>query len=209
MDLRVRPERKLAPKHWCFWTVVLEKTLESLLDCREIQPVNPKGNQSQIFIGRTDAEAKAPVLKPPDVKNWLIGKDPDAGQDWRWEEKGTTKDEMVGWHYWLNGPEFEKAPGVGDGQRSRTCYSPWGHKESDMTEQLDWTELVLASIDTLHLPPYSCWTTVFPPFAALETAEITCWVWYFKGNEEAGGFRMSNWETQRNDGLGVEDSCLF
>ena len=91
------------PKNWCFWTVVLENTLESPLDCDEIKPVNPKGNQSWIFIGRTDAEAEIPTLWSPDAKNWLIGKDPDAGEDWRWEEKGTTEDEMVGWHHRLNG----------------------------------------------------------------------------------------------------------
>ena len=96
-----------APKSWCFWTVVLEKTLESSLDCKEIKPVNPKGNQSWIFIWRTDPEAETPALWPPNVKNWLIWKDPDAGNDWRWEEAGTTEDEMVGWHHWLNGHEFE------------------------------------------------------------------------------------------------------
>ena len=96
-----------APKNWCFWTVVLEKTFESPLDCKEIKVVNPKGNQSWIFIGRTDAEAKAPILWPPDAKNWLIWKDPDAGKDWGQEEKGTTGDEMVGWHHWLNGHEFQ------------------------------------------------------------------------------------------------------
>ena len=95
------------PKNLCFWTVVFEKTLESSLDCKKIKPVHPKGNQSWIFIGRTDAEAETPNLWPPDVKKWLIGKDPDAGKDWRWEEKGTTEDEMVGWHHWLNGHEFQ------------------------------------------------------------------------------------------------------
>ena len=99
--------KKTAPKNWCFWTVVLEKTLESPLNCKEIQPVHPKGNQSWIFIGRTDVEAETPILWPPDAKNWLISKDPDVGKDWRWEEKGTTEDEMVGWHHWLNGHEFE------------------------------------------------------------------------------------------------------
>ena len=108
-------EESWAPKNWCFWTVVLEKTLESPLDCKEIQPVHPKGNQSWIFTGRTDAEAETPILWPPDVKNWLIGKDPDAKKDWSQEEKGMTEDEMVGWHHWLNGREFEQAPGVGDG----------------------------------------------------------------------------------------------
>ena len=117
---------------------MLEKTLESPLDCKEIKPVNPKGNQSWIFIRRTDAEAETPILWLPDAKNWLIGKDPDAGKDWRQEEKGMMEDEMVGWHHWLDGHEFEQAPGVGDGQGSLACCSPWDHKESDMTERLNW-----------------------------------------------------------------------
>ena len=100
-------EESWVPKNWCFGTVVLEKTLESPLDCKEIQPVHPKGDQSWVFIGRTDAEAETAILCLPDVKNWLFGKDPDAGKDWRWEEKGATEDEMVGWHHWLNGHEFE------------------------------------------------------------------------------------------------------
>ena len=95
------------PKNWCFWTVALEKTFESPLDCKEIQPVHPKGDQSWVLIGRTDVEAETPILWPPDVKNWLIGKDPDAGKDWRWKEKGPTEDEIVGWHHWLNGYESE------------------------------------------------------------------------------------------------------
>ena len=130
-----------APKNWYFWTVVLEKTLEGPLDCKEIQPVNPKGNQSWIFIGRTDAEAETSVLWPPDEKNWLTGKDPDAGKDWRKEEKGTTENEMVGWHHQLDGHKFEQAPEVGDGQGSLACCSPWDCKELDMIEQLNWTEL--------------------------------------------------------------------
>ena len=129
-----------APKNWCFWTVVLEKTLESLLNCKEIQPVHPKGNRSWLFTGRTDAEAETPILWPSDAKNWLNGKDPDAGKDWRQEEKGTIEDEMVGWHHWLDGHEFEQALGVGDGQGGLACCSPWGHKESDTTEWLYWTE---------------------------------------------------------------------
>ena len=124
-------------KSWCFWTAVLERTHESPLDCKEIQPVHTKGNQSWIFIGRTDAKAKAPILWPPDVKNWLIGKDPDAGQDWR-QEKGTKENERVGWHHQLNGHAFEQAPGVGDGQGSLVCCSPWVAKRwtrlSDSTE---------------------------------------------------------------------------
>ena len=114
-------------------TVVLEKTLESPLDCKEIKPVNRKGNQFWIFIGRTDAEAEAPILWPPDVKSRLTGKDPDAGKDWRWEEKGMTEDKMVGWHHRINGHEFEQALGDGEGQGSLACCSPW---ESDTTEQL-------------------------------------------------------------------------
>ena len=129
-----------ALKNWCFWAVVLEKTLESPLDCKEIQLVRPKGNQSWIFIGRTDAEAEALILWLPDAKNWLTGKDPDAGIDWRQEEKGMTEDEIVGWHHWLDGREFEQAPGVSDGQESLVCCSPWGCKESDLTEWLNWTD---------------------------------------------------------------------
>jgi len=131
------------PKNWCFWTMVLEKILESPLDCREIQPVSPQGNQLWIFIGRTDAKAEVPILWPPDVKNGLIGKDPDAGKDWRQEEKGVTEDEMVGWHHVLDGHEFEQAPGVGDGQGSLACFILWGCKEWDMTEWLNWTETSL------------------------------------------------------------------
>ena len=121
----------------CFWTVVLKKIVESPLDCK-IKPVNPKGNQPWIFIGRTHAKAETPILWPPDVKSQLFGKDLDAGKDWRQEEKGTTEDEMVGWHHQFNGQEFEQALGVGDGQGSLVCCSPWGFKESDTTEQLRW-----------------------------------------------------------------------
>ena len=114
---------------------VLEKILESPFDCKEIQPVHPKGNQSWIFIGRTDAEG--PILWPPDMKNWLLGDDPDAGKDWRQEEKGMTEDEMVEWHHQLDGHEFKLTPGVGDGQRILACCSPWDHQESDSTEWLN------------------------------------------------------------------------
>ena len=132
-----RPQKK-----WCFWTVVLEKTLESPLTCKEIKPVNPKRNESWIFIGRTDAEAGAPIVWSTDAKNWHLNKDPDSGKDWRQEEKGTTEDEMVGWHHWLNGQEFKQALGVDDGQGSLACCSPWGHKESDMAKQLNWTDWI-------------------------------------------------------------------
>ena len=123
------------PKNWCFWTVVLEKTLESPLDCKEIKPVSPKGDQSWIFIVGTDVGAETSILRPPDVKSWLIGKDPDAGKDWGQEEKGTTEDEMVRWHHWLNGHGFGWTLGVGDGQGGLACCGSWGHKESDTTEQ--------------------------------------------------------------------------
>ena len=128
-----------APKNWCFWTVVLEKTLESHLDSKEIQPVHPKGNQSWVLIGRTQAEAETPILWPPDVKNWLIGEDPDAGKDWRQEAKGTTEHDIVGYHHQLNGHDFGQALGVGDGQGGLACCSPWGLKDSDMTAWLNWT----------------------------------------------------------------------
>ena len=129
-------EESWAPKNWCFWTVVLEKTLERPLDCKKIQPVHPKGDQSWVFIGRTDVEAETPILWPRHAKSWLIGKDPEAGKDWGQEEKGTTEDEMTGWHRWLDGRESEWTPGVGDGQeawraaihgvaKSRTWLSDW------------------------------------------------------------------------------------
>ena len=130
-----------APKNWCFWTVLLEKTLESPLDCKEIQPVHPKGDQCWAFIGRTDVEAETPILWPLDVKNWFIWKDPDAGEDWRREEKGMTEDEMIEWHHWLSEREFEWTPGVGDRQAGLVCCSSWGHKELDTTERLNCTEL--------------------------------------------------------------------
>ena len=194
MGVRLDYKESWAPKNWCFWTMVLEKTLESPLDSKEIQPVHPKGNQSWVFTGRTDAETVTPVLWLPDTKNWcfqivlgktpespldckeikpvnpignqpwifigrtdaraeapipwspnvkiwLIGKDPDAGEDWRQEEKGMTEDEMVWWHHQLGGHEFEQASGVGDGQGSLACCSPWDHKELYTTEKLKWTEL--------------------------------------------------------------------
>ena len=130
-----------APKNWCFWTVVLEKTLESPLDCKEIQPVHPKGDQFWVFIGRADVVAETPILWPPDAESWLIWKDPEAGKDWRWEEKGTTEDEMAGWHHWLSGHGFGWTLGVGDGQEGLACCGSWSHKELDRTERLYWTEL--------------------------------------------------------------------
>ena len=148
-----------ALKKWYFWTVVLEKTLESLLDCKEIQRVHPKGDQSWVFIGRTDVEAETPILWPPDAKSWLIGKDLDAGKDWGQEEKGTTEDEMVGWRHWLNGHGFGWTLGVGDGQGGLVCCDSWGHKESDMTEQLNWTDHSLCMSFGSHM--YVLWVGAY------------------------------------------------
>ena len=134
-----------AQKNWCFWTVVLEKTLESPLDCEEIQPVHPKGDQSWVFIGRTDVDAETPILWPPDVNSWLIWKDPDAGKDWGQEEKGMTEDEMVEWHHRLNGHGFGWTLGVGDGQGGLACCGSRGCKELDTTERLNWRSLIIST----------------------------------------------------------------
>ena len=133
-------EESQAPKNWCFWTVVLEKTLESPLDCKEIQPIHPKGNQSWILIGRTDAEAETLKLWPPGGKTWLIWKDPNVGEDWSREEKGVTEDEMVGWHHWLNGHGFGWTLEVSDGQGGLPCYNSQGRKElgHDWVTKLNW-----------------------------------------------------------------------
>ena len=139
-------EESSAPTNWCFQTVVLEKTLESPLDWKEIQPVHSKGDQSWVFFARNDAKAETPVLWPPDVKIWLIWKDPDTGKDWGQEEKGTREDEIIGWHHRLNGHGFGWTLGVGDGQGGLVCCGSWDRKESDTTEGLNWLidwELVL------------------------------------------------------------------
>ena len=185
MDVRKYKE-SWAPKNWCFWTVVLENTLESSLDCKEIKPVNPSGNQSWIFIGWTDLEAETSIIWPPDVKSWLTGKDLDAGKDWRQEKKGTTEDGMVGWRHRLDGHGFEQALGVGNGQGSLVRCSPWGCKESDTNELLNWADfsffllylnfhsvlLVSAtqqweSVLMIHLTPLS-WAS-FPPCSPLSS----------------------------------------
>ena len=161
-------------KNWCLWTAVLEKILESPLDCKEIQPVYPKGNQSWIFTGRTDAEAETPILWPLDTKNWLIGKDPDAGKDWRQEERETIEDEMVGWHHWFDGHECEQAPGVGDGQGSLVCCSPWVRKELDTTEtELNGNSRLFKSLlfCVKQLPMYSNTRAFFPTWNTKTTAQ--------------------------------------
>ena len=189
MAVRVGLWRK--SKNWWFWTVVLEKTLESPLNCKEIQPVNPKGNQSWIFIGRTDAEAETPILWSPDVKTWLIWKDPDAGKDWRQEEKGTTEDEMVGWHRWLDGRESEWTPGVGDGQGGLACCGSWGRRESDTTEQRNWTDWMnrfITSTKTLiAILPSLVWI-IYSPFKA----EILFWFRPYRI------IRIVNWKRNHN-----------
>ena len=145
-------------KNWCFQTVVLEKTLESPLDCKEIKPVNPKGNQSWLFARKTDAEAEAPIFCPPDVKNWLLRKDSDAGRDWRQEEKGTTEDKMVGWHHQLDGPQFEQASGDDEGQGSLERCCPWVAKS--WTWPNDWTTNktygFISGLSILFINLYTC-----------------------------------------------------
>ena len=161
MDVRLDYRESRAPKNWCFWTVVLEKTLESPLDCKEIQPVHPKGDQSWVFIGRTDVAAETPILWPPHSKSWLIGKDSDAGKDWEQEEKGTTEDEMAGWHHSLDGREFEWTPGV-DGQGGLVCCDSWSCKESDTTERLNWA--------------ITCWVLHYVLCQLMLKTSVTTWV---------------------------------
>ena len=144
-------EESWAPKNWYFWTVVLEKTLESPLDCKEIQPVHSEGDQPWVFFGRNDAKAETPVLWPPHARSWLIGKDSDAERVWGQEEKGMTEDEMTGWHHRLDECEFEWTLGAGDGQGGLACCDSWGRKESDTTEQPNWTELKLRNSSNIEL----------------------------------------------------------
>ena len=151
---------------------MLEKTLESPLDCKEIQPVHPQGDQSWVFIGRTDAEAETPILWPPHVKSWLIGKDSDAGRDWGQEEKGMTEDEMAGWHHWLDGPEPEWTLGVSDGQGGLTCCDSWGRKESDMTERMNWTDTNILC----HLIPIT-WYFFTLIFSSITYFSMKTWLW--------------------------------
>ena len=139
---RKKKKKKLSAKELMLLNCGVGDDSWSPLDCKEIHPVHPKGDQSWVIFGRIDAEAESPVLWPPDAKNGLFGKHPDAGKDWRQEEKGTTEDEMVGWHHWLDGHELEQTPGVGVGQGRLACFRAWGCKEWDTTEQLNWTDLI-------------------------------------------------------------------
>ena len=156
MDVRVGIWRRLSAEELCFWTVVLEKTLESPLDCKEVQPVHCEGDQPWDFFGRNDAKAETPVLWPPHAKSWLIGNDCDAGRDWGQEEKGMTEDEMAGWHHGLNGRESEWTLGDGDGQGGLVCCDSWGRKESDTTERLNWAELNEKGEENGNPLQYSC-----------------------------------------------------
>ena len=142
---------------------MLEKTLESPLDCKETKPINPKGNQPWIFIERTDAEAELLILWPPDAKSCLIWKDPDAGKEWRQEEKGMTEDEMVGWHHWFSGHEFVHTPGDVEGKGGLVCCSPWGHKESNTTEWLNWTSKAVGNTEARWGTTIN-WPTHFVPY---------------------------------------------
>ena len=179
-------------KNWCFWTVVLEKTLESPLDFKEIQPVHHKGDQSWVFIGRTDVEAETPILWSPDAKSWLIGKDPDAGRDWG-QEKGMAEEEMIGWHHQLNGHEFGWTLGVGDGQGGLECCGSWGCKELDTTERLNWTKecLLCKMVPVLQVYQGHYWLSPPPPphpigwamqnwHKVTKTYSFSCVIWFHK-----------------------------
>ena len=164
------------PKNWCFWTVVLKKTLESPLDCKEIKPVHPKGSQSWIFIGRIDAEAETPILWPPNVKIWLR-KDLDAGKDWRQEKNGMTKDEMIRQHHSLNGHGFDQALWVGGRQGSLVCCHPWGLKQLDTTERLSWNKwtpiIGFMGKVFIHLKLHGCEKADLVPY----TTQVSVCVW--------------------------------
>ena len=184
MDVKVGLWRKLSAEELMLLNCGGEDSWESL-DCKEIQPVHPKGDQSWVFIGRTDAEAETPILWPPYAKSWLTGKDSDAGRDWGQEEKGTTEDEMVGWHHWLDGCESEWPPGVGDGQGGLACCNSWGRKKSDTTEGLNWTEalvihlipgieLFIHSLNFLSFHNRDLICRMFFPFYLFFIAQIPC-----------------------------------
>ena len=167
-------KESLVQKNWCFWTVVLEKTLESLLRCKEIQPVNPKGDQPWTFIGRTNAKAEIPILWPPDANSWLIGKDPDAGKDQGQEEKGTTEDEIVGWHHWLDGHAFEQALGVDDGQES--LHAAVQGVMKGQTRLGDWSELNWTPVLRINLCPSFLRHSVYQILSLESVSHFHCMV---------------------------------
>ena len=189
-----------AQRNWCFWTAVLEKPLENPLDFKEIQPVHPKGNQSWIFTERTDVEAETPIVWPPDVKNWLIGKDPDAGKDWG-QEKGTKEDEIVRWHHRLNEREFEHAPEVGDGQGGLACYSPWDHRVGhDWVIELNWSNTTRPFRYDLNQILYDYTVEMTNKFKGLDLIECL----------ENYGWRFTTLYRRRWSKLSpIKDFCLY
>ena len=191
MDVRVGLWRKLSTKNWCFWSVVLEKTLESPLDCKEIQPVHSEGDQPWDFFGGNDAEAEAPVLWPPHAKSWLTGKDPDASRDWGQEQKGMTEDEMARWHHRLDGHEFEWTPGVGDGQGGLESCDSWGCKELDMTERLNWTDWHAVASNSSPFP--HCWVEFCGGITLQCIYPFYCWRTF-------GWFINAIWKKNTKDG---------
>ena len=206
-------EESWAPKNRCFWTVVLEKTLKSPLDCKEIQPVHPKGDQSWVFIGRTDAKAETPILWPPHAESWLIGKDSDAGRDWGQEEKGTTEDEMAGWHHQLDGSEFEWTLEVVDGQGGLACCDSWGREESDTTERLNWTELKVENTSLTFL-----WILgVFSPYVLILVLsqlfpECRLFLWKTSGTRVLSSPAVSHsicTMAQKNNFLKIEVQLIY
>jgi len=184
-------EESWAPKNWCFWTVVLEKTLERPLDCKEIQPVHSEGDQPWDFFGRNDAKAETPVLWPPHAKSWLIGKDSDAGRDWGQEEKGMTEDEMAGWHHWLDGCESEWTLGVGDGQGGLACCDSWGRRaRHDWGTELNWTEFTRKPMSFMREQSRGFILKVGQELKSGISnweCEATGWVWF----SQRGGLRGS------------------
>ena len=174
-------EEGWAPKNWCFWTVVSEKSLERPLDCKEIQPVHSEGDQPWDFFGRNDVKAETPVLWPPHAKSWLTGKDSDAGRDWGQEKKETTEDEMAGWHHWLDRRESGWTPGFGDGQGGLACCDSWGCKELDTTEQLNWTKLKRALRDLAYFPSilwrHSKRVLAMQQKVNQKTSQLALWSW--------------------------------
>ena len=174
--------------------MVLEKTLESPLDCKEIQPVHSKGDQSWVFVGRTDAEAETPIVWPPDEKSWLIGKDPDAGRDWGQEEQGITEDKMAGWHHRLDAHEFGWTTGVGDGQGGLACCDSWGRKESDTTEQLNWTDcLKIPKINFYAKKTYLHGKHLFPKHLSFSSSCVLFLCFLPFGSPDPYPLLLSSW----------------
>ena len=187
-------EESWEPKNWCFWTVVLEKTLESPLDCKEIQPVHSKGDQSWVFFERNDAKAETPILWPPHGKSWLIGKDSDAGRDWGQEEKGTTEDEMAWWHHQLDGCEFEWTLGIGDGQGGLACCNSRGRKESDTTERLNWTDRV-SNIDRIESQKHICLVVVLSSVTSSHWQRFCRLRGHYFSSSSSGWKQKTHWGT--------------